>query len=108
MPKDTHTELFSKLGIDIENDKISIDIAKTKGFFDALRETLAQKAQKLQKDIEEGKVDLGDRVGIKVENEKIDIDLGKTKSFIETLGEKVENFVKELESSLEAIGKPKD
>ena len=103
MAEEIHNDLFSKLGIDIGDEKINIDLAQTKSFFNALQETLQQKAEKLQKDISEGKVDLADDVGIKVDNEQINIDLKKTKSFIETLGSKIQNFVADLEKSVKEI-----
>ncbi len=103
MAEEIHNDLFSKLGIDIGDEKIAIDFAQTKSFFNALQETLEQKAQKLQNDIAEGKVDLSEKVGIKVDKEQINIDLKKTKSFIETLGSKVGEFLTDLEKSLSEI-----
>ena len=103
MAEKIHNDLFSKLGIEIGDEKINIDLAQTKSFFNTLQETLLQKAEKLQKDISEGKVDLVDDVGIKVDNEQINVDLKKTKNFIETLGSKIQNFVADLEKSVKEI-----
>jgi len=103
MAEEIHNDLFSKLGIDIGDEKINIDLAQTKSFFNALQEMLQEKAQKLQNDISEGKVDLAEDVGIKVDNEQINIDLKKTKSFIETLGSKIQNFVADIEKSVQEI-----
>ena len=93
-------DLFSKLGIDLNDDKINIDLGKTKSFFDALQSTLASKAEKLQDDIANGSVDLGENVGIQVDNQKINIDLSKTKSFIDDLGKKIEGFVGEIDRTV--------
>ena len=97
-------DLFKKIGVDISEEKINIDLGKTKAFFSTLQNVLQQKAEKIQQDISEGKIDLGDEVGIKVDNEQINIDLKKTKSFIETLGSKLENFIADLDRSVEDIG----
>lgn len=108
MAEEIHNDLFSKLGIDIGDEKINIDLAQTKSFFSALQDILQQKAQKLQNDISEGKVDLSEDVGIKVDNEQINIDLKKTKSFIETLGSKIEGFVADIEQSVKEIDPKSD
>ena len=91
------SDLFKKIGIDIEKDKIDIDLGKTKTFFKSLQNMLQQKAEAVQKDLSEGKIDLGDKVGIKVDDEHIDIDLKKTKSFIEEFGQKIEHFLGEID-----------
>jgi phosphoribosylformylglycinamidine (FGAM) synthase-like enzyme len=108
MAEEIHNDLFSKLGIDIGDEKINIDLAQTKGFFEALQQTLQQKAEKLQSDISEGKVDLAEEVGIKVDDQRVEIDLAKTKSFIEELGSKIQSFVADLEKSVEKISNPKN
>ena len=92
-----NNDLFKKIGVDISNDKINIDINQTKEFFNSLKSMFEGVAQNLQKDISEGKVDIAENVGIKVDKDNINIDLKKTKSFIEELGKKVENFVSEID-----------
>ena len=98
-------DLFSKLGIDIDDKKINIDMNKTKAFFDTLKKTLENAAQNIQKDISEGKVDMSENVGIKIDKENINIDLEKTKNFIEDLGKKIESFIGEIDKSVDETGK---
>ena len=98
-------DLFQKIGIDISNDKINIDMNQTKAFFNALKETFEGKAQEIQKDLAEGKVDMAENVGIKVDKENINIDLNQTKKFVESFGKKIENFLAEIEKSVEDIDK---
>ena len=102
---ENNEDLFQKIGVDISNEKINIDLTKTKDFFNALQNTLHEKAQTIQKDVSEGKIDLEKNVGIKVDNEHINIDLNKTKRFIEDLGKKVENFLGEIDKAVENIDK---
>jgi len=97
-------EMMSKMGIEIDEGKIAIDINKTKGFFSALQEMLQNKAEDLQKNIAEGKLDMADSAGIKIDKEHIDIDLTKTRSFIEELGKKVEGMVGQIDHTVEKIG----
>jgi len=99
-------EILNKIGVEIDQDRVAIDLNKTKSFFAALQEILQQKAQQLQKNLEEGKLDMED-VGIKLDEERIEVDLKKTKTFVETFGQKIENFLKELEESVKEIEKPK-
>ena len=91
--------ILSMLGINIANEKIDIDLNKTKSFFESLQSTLEKKSEDLSQSIKEGKVDLQDSVGIKVDDEHISLDLKKTKSFFENLTNKVEGFVKDLDST---------
>ena len=98
-------DLFQKIGIDIGNDKINIDINQTKDFFNTLMKTFEGAAQNIQKDISEGKVDMAENVGIKIDKENINIDLEKTKSFIEEFGKKIENFIGEIDKAVENIDK---
>ena len=98
-------DLLSKLGIDLNGEKINIDLGKTKGFFDAIGGMLASKAEKLQDDIQNGSIDLGENVGVKVDKEQINIDLGKTKSFIDDLGSKITGLVGEIDEVVKGIKK---
>ena len=90
-------EIFKKIGVDVSEDNINIDLTKTKDFFSTLQNKLQKKAETIEKDIAEGKVDLEENVGIKIDNEHINIDLKKTKSFIEEFGQKIENFLAEID-----------
>jgi len=103
MPKEKE-EMFKKIGVDVSEENINIDIGKTKDFFNSLQNKLEQKAEKIEQDISEGKVDMQE-VGIKVDNEHIDIDLKKTKSFIEELGAKIEHFLGEIDHVVEKLEK---
>lgn len=98
-------DLFQKIGIDIGNDKINIDINQTKDFFNTLMKTFEGAAQNLQKEIAEGKVDMAENVGIKVDKDNINIDLLKTKSFVEEMGKKLEGFVGDIDKAVENIDK---
>ena len=101
---DQNEDILSKLGIDISHDKINIDINKTRGFFNTLQTTLQSKAETLEKNFSEGKVDMSESAGIKIDKEHIDIDLAKTKSFLEELGKKVEDFAGEVDKAVDQIG----
>ncbi len=102
---DKKEDLFEKIGLDIGNDKINIDLNKTKDFFSSLQNMLQEKADSIQKDFSEGKINLDESVGIKVDNEHINIDLGKIKSFMEDLGGKIESFIAEVDSAVKNIDK---
>jgi uncharacterized protein YpuA (DUF1002 family) len=97
-------DLSSKLGIDISDNKINIDLNQTKNYFNTLKQTLEDTAQNIQKDISEGKVDMAENVGIKIDKDHIDIDLQKTKSFVEELGKKIEGFLEEIDKTVDGIG----
>lgn len=98
-------ELFEKIGVNVSEDNIHIDLGKTKDFFSSLQNTLQEKAESIQNDISEGKVDLEDNMGIKIDGEHIDIDLKKTKSFIEEFGKKIEHFLGEIDHVASKLNK---
>jgi len=105
MAEQNNNDLFSKMGVDVGDGKLNIDLNQTKDFFNALRETFESTAQNLQKDLSEGKVDMAENVGIKIDKENINIDLNQTKNFVESFGKKIEGFLAELEKSVEDINK---
>ena len=95
--------ILSLLGINIENEKIDIDLKQTKNFFENLQKTLEQKSKDINESIKEGKVDLSDTVGIKVDDEHISLDLNKTKSFFENFLQKVEQIAQDIEKSINTL-----
>lgn len=98
MPKEKEKEeIFKKIGLDVSEDNINLDLKKTKDFFSTLQDKLEKKAETIEKSISEGTVDLTEKIGIKVDDEHINIDLKKTKSFIEELGSKIEHFLSEID-----------
>ncbi len=101
--EDKNSDLLEKVGVKIGEGKLNIDLNQTREFFDALKQTFENTAQKLQKDLSEGKVDMAENVGIKIDKENINIDLEKTKSFVEGFGKKIESFLAELEKSVDEI-----
>jgi len=105
MAEENNTDLFSKLGVEVGEGKLNIDLNQTKEFFNALKDTFENTAQNIQKDISDGKVDMAENVGIKIDKENINIDLGKTKSFIEQLGKKLEDFLGEIDKAVDNIEK---
>ena len=105
MTEKNNNDLFKKLGIDIGEGKINIDVNQTKDFFNSLKTMFEGTAENLKKDLSESKVDMAENVGIKIDKEHINIDLEKTKSFIEDLGKKIEGFVAEIDKSVENIQK---
>jgi uncharacterized protein YpuA (DUF1002 family) len=100
MNERNNNDLFSKMGVDVGDGKLNIDLNQTRDFFNALRETFESTAQNLQNDLSEGKVDMAENVGIKIDKENINIDLNQTKDFVESFGKKIEDFLAELEKSV--------
>lgn len=105
MDAQNNNNLFSKMGVEVGDGKLNIDLNQTRDFFNALKETFESKAEEIQKDISEGKVDMAENVGIKIDKENINIDLNQTKNFVESFGKKIEGFLSELEKSVADINK---
>lgn len=98
--------ILSLLGINIENQKIDIDLNQTKNFFENLQKSIEEKSKQIDQNIKDGKVDL-EEVGLKVDKEHISIDLKQTKNFFENLTEKLDGFVKELDNTFKGLDSKK-
>lgn len=97
------SDLFSKLGIDIGDNKINIDINQTKEFFNTLKGTFETAIEDIQSDISEGKADMSENIGVKIDSENINIDLNKTRDFIEGFGRNVNDFVAKIDEAVERV-----
>jgi len=98
-----NNDLFKKLGVDIGDGKINIDMNQTKDFFSSLQSLFEGATENIKKDLSEGKVDMGENIGIKIDKENINIDLAKTKNFIENLGKTFEGFISEIDKSVQNV-----
>jgi len=105
MATDNNNDLFSKLGIEMGEGKLNIDINQTKDFLNSLKSVFEDTTETIKKDLVEGKIDMSENVGIKIDKEHINIDLSKTKNFIEELGKKMEIFIVEIDKAVDNISK---
>lgn len=96
---------LSNVGINIDNNKITIDTDKTKSFFENLGKTLETKITKLTKEIETGIIHQDD-AGVHIDKNNINIDLNKTKDFLELWGKKMQSFVKDFDTMAKEIDTP--
>ena len=104
---ENNLDILNLLGINAKDGKIDIDLNKTKSFFTTLQETLQEKAQKIDENIKNDKVDLED-VGLKIDKEHISLDLNKTKNFFDGLTQKLEKFVEEIDKTAKELKRPLD
>jgi len=95
-------EKLSKVGITIEDNKITIDTNKTKDFFQNIGNKLGDKLKKITEDIQKGTIEEKD-AGVKIDETHINIDLNKTKDFLEAWGQKMQGFVKEFDNMAKEI-----
>ena len=66
-----NNDLFKKLGVDIGDGKINIDMNQTKDFFNSLKTMFEGAAENIKSDLAEGKVDMAENVGIKIDKENV-------------------------------------
>ncbi|MEA3418624.1 MAG: hypothetical protein U9Q90_04420 [Campylobacterota bacterium] len=97
--------LFSKMGIEFEDDKLNVDFNQTRDFFGNLQKQLEERAERIQKDISEGSVDMSEKVGIKVDKNHINVDLNKSREFINDFGKKIEGFLTEIDKVVHDVNK---
>ncbi|RUM71884.1 MAG: hypothetical protein DSZ10_05915 [Sulfurovum sp.] len=87
---------LEKIGIEVNGSKIIIDTNKTKTFFKQMTQKLQKKMQKIQHDLEKGKLE-DNQTGIKIDEQKINIDLNKTKGFLESWGKRMQEIVQDID-----------
>ena len=97
-------EKLSKVGISLQDNKITIDTNKTKDFFQTIGALLQEKMQKITKEIQTGLIDEKD-AGVKIDESHINIDLNKTKNFLEAWGKKMQGFVNEFDTIAKEMDK---
>jgi len=95
-------EKLSKIGITVEEDKITIDTNQTKDFFQNIGQKLGDKLKKITQDLEKGMLDEKD-AGVKIDETHINIDLNKTKDFLNAWGQKMQGFVREFDDMAKEI-----
>jgi len=89
-------EKLSKLGVTIEENKITLDTDKTKDFFESFAKELSMKLKKVTEELQDGSLIEKD-AGIKFDESHINIDLNKTKDFLNEWGKKMQGFIKEFD-----------
>ena len=98
----SQNEKLAPTGIEIKDNKITIDTNKTKDFFQQLGKNLESKMSKLAQSLEKGIVDAKE-AGVHIDDSHINIDLNKTKDFLEIWGKQLQGFVKEFDSMAKKI-----
>ena len=87
---------LNKMGVGIDNGKITIDTNKTKAFFNTLTKQMEGKVKEIADNLKKGVIEAKEE-GIQMDNDHISIDPNKTKNFLETWGKKIQAFTKELD-----------
>jgi len=78
-------EILSRLGFDINNQKISIDMNKTTDFFKQMEKEMQAKADEFQHKIEKADINLTRDIGIDLSGEKLEIDFNKAKKMFQQI-----------------------
>jgi len=91
---------LSKLGLEIKGESVTIDINKTKSFFDNFAKILGKQIGKMTIELADGISD-SNKTGIAIDEEHINIDMNKTQQFLDNLDKKMQGFVKEFDKIAE-------
>jgi SMC interacting uncharacterized protein involved in chromosome segregation len=94
-PKST----LSQLGIDIQDESITIDKNQSKQFFNELKDKIRTQIQDISDDISTG-IEKTTEAGISMTKEHIDMD--KTKELLKTWNKKIEDFVHEFDTKTDS------
>ncbi len=78
-------ELLSELGLDIKNQRISLDFNKTTNFFKKMEIEMHGKADEIQHKIQRADINFTRDIGIDFRGEILEIDLNKTKKMFQEI-----------------------
>ena len=92
-------DILGQLGLDIQNEKISIDINKTTNFFKQMEIEMHGKADELQHKIEKADINFTRDLGIDFRGEKLEIDLNKTKKMFQQINILMKEVLLDINSS---------
>ena len=83
--KITQKDLLKELGINLENEKISIDFNRTTNFIKQMEIEMHGKADEIQHKIQKADINFSRDIGINISDEKFELDLNKTKKMFQQL-----------------------
>jgi hypothetical protein len=78
-------EILEKLGINIEEKRISLDINKTAEFIKKMEIEMHGRADEIQHKIEKADINFTRDMGLVLSDEKVEIDLNKTKKMFQEI-----------------------
>lgn len=78
-------DLLQKLGIEINDQKIVIDLNKSSTFLNNIEKEMTAKANEIESKIDNADINMTEGMGIVVEGDTIGIDLNKTKNMFEEI-----------------------
>ena len=86
-------DLLKKMGLDLSEKKIAIDINKTNNFFEQLEIEMHGKVEKIEKQIENAEINFTKGIGIEITEDKIGIDLNKTRNMLQEINILMKNII---------------
>jgi len=81
----TDRDLLNQLGLEMQNEKISIDMNKTAKFIQQMEIEMHGKADEIQRKTEKADINFTRDIGITLGDEKVEIDLNKTKKMFQQI-----------------------
>ena len=88
-------DLLKKLGFDLTNEKIIIDINKTTSFFENIEKEIEKESQNIEAKIKKHELDFSKDLGIEISQDKIGIDLNKTRNMFQQMNSLVKDIILE-------------
>ena len=93
---------FNKMGINVEENTITIDTNKTKEFFNNLGTQMDMRMKKMAADLEKGVIE-NEEAGVEINEQHIHIDLNKTRDLLLHWGQQIEVFVQEFDKMAKTL-----
>jgi len=96
----THEEtILNKMGFDLQNDKIIIDLNKSTEFFSKMEKKINKKSKEIENKIRGIEGNLTKNSSVIITKDKVDIDLNKTKRLLDNLSTIFRNIVEDMNTS---------
>ena len=103
---ETNEDLFSQMGIHVDDGKFIIDTNQTKEFLNTLKGTVETAVKNVQEEFTKNKetskdTDKVKSTCIKVDKQEVETNLEKTQGFMDDFGKIVGNFLADFDTSIE-------
>ena len=97
----TPEDFLQQLGLEINGEKITIDINRTTEFMENLETKMQHKADEIEKKIEKSEIDFTEGMGIEITDDKVAIDLNKTRDMLQQINILMKDIILDVNNTID-------
>jgi hypothetical protein len=90
---------LNEMGFDFKNQKIIIDLNKTKNFFSKMENKMEEKVKEVENKIKNSDINITRDAGVVVSKERVNIDLNRTKNLVNSISGLFKDIILDINKS---------